>query len=107
LTTPETATIERRGRDRTERRKSSPLIPGSWTSRRIASGRSVLSRRARLGGVDDDGLVTELEKIIAKDVAEVGLVLDHENPHRWQSSTTGAEPTKASAAAGPARRVLY
>src|SRR5439155_447955 len=44
LTTPETATIgtpsARTGRSW---RKSSPLIPGSWTSRRIASSRSVFS----------------------------------------------------------------
>jgi hypothetical protein len=45
---------------------------------------------------------------VAEDVAEVDLVLDHENPHRWRSSTIGAEPAKARGGAlGPARRVLY
>src|SRR5262245_41568244 len=57
-----------------------------------------------LGGVDDHGMVAQLEKIIAEDVAEVDLVLDHENPHRWESSTIGADPTKAPGGAlGPVK----
>src|SRR2546426_8210509 len=45
-----------------------------------------------LGGVNDDGLMAELEKKIAKDIAEVDLILDNQYPHRRQSSTIGAEP---------------
>jgi len=61
----------------------------------------------RLGGVDDDGLVAELEKKIAKDIAEVDLILDNQYPHRRQSSTIGAEPTtRQGARARDARAIL-
>src|SRR4029453_10406623 len=49
----------------------------------------------------------ELEKIIAEDVAEVDLVLDHENPHRGHSSTIGAEPTKPAPCARPREAACY
>src|SRR3989441_4899036 len=61
-----------------------------------------------LGGVNDDGLVAELEKKIAKDIAEVDLILDNQYPHRRrQSSTIGAEPTtRQGARACDARAIL-
>src|SRR4029450_127484 len=44
---------------------------------------------------------------VAADVAEVDLVLDHENPHRWHSSTIGAEPAKPAAGRSAPRGACY
>src|SRR4029453_1430143 len=43
----------------------------------------------------------------AGDGAEVDLVLDHENPHRWHSSTIGAEPAKPAAGRSAPRGACY
>ena len=75
------------GADRTELEEVEPAHPGELDVEEDRVRALGLEPGERgLGGVDDDGLVAELEKIVAKDIAEVDLVLDHENPHRWQSS---------------------
>src|SRR4029453_3523280 len=44
---------------------------------------------------------------VAEDVAEVDLVLDHENPHRWHSSTRGAEPATPAGGRSAPRGACY
>jgi hypothetical protein len=89
--------------DRAELEEVDPAHPRELDVEEDRVGALGLERgERRLGRVDDDGLVTELEEEIAEDLAEVDLVLDNQHPHRWHRSTIGWRAHDAPDAHEPA-----